>query len=42
MVHVKLYFGISHIDRTGDNMWDSEFVGNVQFDTNFNMATVKS
>ena len=29
MVHVELFFGISHIDRSGDNMWKEDFVGNM-------------
>ena len=39
MPDVFIYWGAGEIDRTGENIWDSEFIGQMSFDPNFNPAS---
>ena len=39
MPDVFIYWGAGDIDRTGENIWDSEFIGQISFDPNFNPAS---
>lgn len=42
MIKIQLIWGLKDIDREGDNAWDPVFVGKLQFDDDFNPATVEN
>lgn len=42
MIDLKLIWGLSDIDRTGDNAWDPEFVGKLIFDDEFDLTSVEN
>ena len=35
---VYIYWGVDEIDRTGENQWDSKFIGVLGYDDKFNPA----
>lgn len=41
-VDIYLYWGLEDIDRTGENAWDPAFIGEIQFDNDFNPAALTS
>jgi hypothetical protein len=40
MISLKMIWGLSDIDRTGENAWDPKFVGNLTFDDEFDPTSV--
>ena len=42
MISIKMIWGLSDIDRTGDNPWVPDFVGKLIFDDEFNPATIEN
>jgi hypothetical protein len=40
--NVLIYWGAADIDRTGDSMWDPDFIGTLNFDETFNLNTIES
>lgn len=42
MIDLKLIWGLSDIDRTGENAWDPSFVGKLIFDDEFDPTSVEN
>lgn len=41
-VDVTIFWGTKDIDREGENQWDPDFIGDLQWDEKFDMSTVKA